>query len=96
MRPGRQLNGHDVSEQERVGGTAVDPGVDLAVLHVAVIASFFLLFALVGSGLGDPFTGTSGMAGSVGPVVILCVLKTALDAWLHAKQHRKSLQSRED
>ncbi|HET6560307.1 MAG TPA: DUF6498-containing protein [Marmoricola sp.] len=59
----------------------------MVVLHVAVIASFFLLFALLGAGPGDPFEGTSSLAGSVGPVVILCALKTVLDASLHAREH---------
>ena len=61
----------------------------MVVLHLAVIASFFLMFAVLGSGSGDPLEGASGTTGSVGPVVILCGLKTALDAWLHTRQHRR-------
>lgn len=76
----------EVSPSQAMGA----PYPRMVVLHLAVIASFFVFFALLGSGSGDPFEGGSGMAGSVGPVVILCGLKTALDAWLHAKQHRRS------
>jgi hypothetical protein len=81
----------DASPSQAMGA----PYPRMVVLHLAVIASFFLLFAglglgtELGAGTGDPFAGGAGPVGPVGPVVILCGLKTALDAWLHAKQHQR-------
>ncbi len=60
----------------------------MVVLHVSIIGSFFLLFALA-----DPFTGSPGgpvdRASELLPVLLLTVLKTALDVTFHLRTHRR-------
>ena len=76
--------------EERVGATVqatmMAPYPRMAVLHVSVILAFFFMFGMFGLGQGTeatngPFSGMFAGADNagVGPVLILCGLKTVLD-----------------
>jgi hypothetical protein len=62
-------------------GAMVMPYPRMIVLHVAVIGAFFLM----ARGLEGPFGG-GAPADSTWPVVLLCVLKTAVDLALHLRE----------
>jgi hypothetical protein len=64
-------------DKNSVEQVVVAPYSRIIVMHLAVLLGFFVL------------SGTAGAGNAVGPVVVLCVLKTALDALLHTRQHDK-------
>jgi hypothetical protein len=64
-------------DKNSVEDVVVAPYARIVVMHLAVLLGFAVL------------SGTAGAGNAVGPVVVLCTLKTALDAVLHTRQHHR-------